>query len=70
MGITDHLICIQVKKQQLELDMTMNWFQIGQGVHQDCVLLPCLFNLYVENIMRNARLDEVQAGIKVAGSNQ
>ena len=69
MGITDHLICIQVKKQQLELDVTMNWFQIGQGVHQDCVLLPCLFNLYVENIMRNARLDEAQAGIKIAGRN-
>ena len=69
MGITDHLICIQVKKQQLELDMTMNWFQIGQGVHQDCVLLPCLFNLYAEYIKRNAGLDEAQAGIKTAGRN-
>ena len=61
--------CIQVKKQQLELDVTMNWFQTGQGVHQDCVLLPCLFNLYVENIMRNARLDEAQAGIKITRRN-
>ena len=49
---------------------TTDWFQIGKGVRQGCVLSPCLFNLYAEYIMRNARLDEVQAGIKVAGSNQ
>ena len=43
---------------------TTDWFQIGKGVHQDCILSPCLFNLYVEYIMRNAGLDEAQAGIK------
>ena len=45
------------------------WFQIGKGVHQGCVLLPCLFNFYAEFIMRNARLDESQAGINIAGRN-
>ena len=45
---------------------TTDWFQIGKGVHQGCVLSPCLFNLYAEYIMRNARLDEAQAGIKIA----
>ena len=48
---------------------TIEWFQIGKGVHQGCVLSPCLFNLYVEYIMQNARLDETQAGIKIAGRN-
>ena len=43
-----------------------DWFQIGKGVCQDCILSPCLFNLYAEYIMRNARLDETQAGIKIA----
>ena len=47
----------------------MNWFQIGKEVCQDYILSPCLFNLYAEYIMRNARLDEAQAGIKVAGRN-
>ena len=50
----------------------MDWFQIGKGVHQGCILLPCLFNLfnlYAEYIMRNARLDEAQAGINIAGRN-
>ena len=61
---------MQVKKQQLELDMEQqHWFQIGKGVCQDCTLSPCLFNLYAEDIMRNARLDEVQAGIKIARRN-
>ena len=46
-----------------------DWFQIGKGVLQDCILSPCLFNLYVENIMRNAGLEETQAGIKTAGRN-
>ena len=46
---------------------TMNWFQIGKGVCQGCILSPGLFNLYAENIMRNARLDEAQAGIKILG---
>ena len=45
------------------------WFQIGKGVHQGCILLPCLFNLHAEYIMRNAGLDEAQAGIKIAGRN-
>ena len=48
---------------------TADWFQIGKGVHQDCILSPCLFNLYIEYIMQNARLDESQAGIKIAGGN-
>ena len=48
---------------------TMDWFQIGKGVCQGCVSSPCLFNLYVEYIMRNARLDEAQTGIKIAGRN-
>ena len=47
----------------------MDWFQIGKGVHQGCILSPCLFNLYTEYIMWNARLDEAQAGIKIAGRN-
>ena len=59
-------ICMQVKKQQLELDMDQNWFQIWKGVLQGCILLPCLFKLYAEYIMRNARLDEAQTGIKIA----
>ena len=48
---------------------TTDWFQIGEGVHQGCVLSPCLFNLYAEYIMRNAGMDEAQAGIKIAGRN-
>ena len=56
---------MQVKKQQLELD----WFKIGNGVCQGCILSPCLFNLYAEYIMRNARLDEVQAEVKIARRN-
>ena len=62
---------MQVKKQQLEPDMEhqTDWFKIGYGVHQGCVSLPCLFNLYSEYITRNARLDEAQAGITIAGRN-
>ena len=48
---------------------TADWFQIGKGVRQDCILSPCLFNLHAEYIMRNAGLDEAQAGIKIAGRN-
>ena len=48
---------------------TTNWFQIGKGVCQGCILSSCLFNLYAEYIMRNARLDEAQAGNKIAGRN-
>ena len=57
---------MQVRKQQLELDMEQ-WtpFQIGKGVHQGCILSPCLFNLHAEYIMRNARMDEAQAGTKI-----
>ena len=48
---------------------TTDWFQVGKGVHQGCILLPCLFNLCVEYIMQNAGLDEAQAGVKIAGRN-
>ena len=58
---------MQVRKQQLELDM--DWFPIGKGVRQGCILSPYLFNLYAEYIMQNAGLDEAQAGIKIAGRN-
>ena len=61
---------MQVRKQQLELDMEQpDWFQIGKGVCQGCILSPCLFNLYAEYIMRNAGLDKAQARIKIAGRN-
>ena len=48
---------------------TMDWFKIGKGVCQGCIVSPCLFNLYADYIVRNARLDEAQAGIKIAGRN-
>ena len=60
---------MQVRKQQLELDMEQDWFQIGKGVHQGCILSTCLFNFYAEYIMRYAGLDEAQTGIKFAGRN-
>ena len=65
---------MQIKKQQLEPDMEvdwfqMDWFQIGKGVHQGCILSARLFKLYAEYIMWNARLDEAQAGIKIAQRN-
>ena len=61
---------MQVRKQQLELKHgTTDWFQIGKGVHQGCILSPCIFHFYAEYIMRNAGLDEAQAGIKIAGRN-
>ena len=50
-------------------DGPTDWFQIGKGVHQGCILSPCFFNLYVEIIMGNAGLDEAQAGAKIAGRN-
>ena len=56
---------MRVKKQQ----GTMDWFQIGKGVRQGCILSLCLFNLYAEYIMQNAGLDDAQAGIKIAGRN-
>ena len=57
---------MQVKKQQLELHMQQ---QLGKGVHQGCILSPCLLNLHAEYIMRNTRLDETQAGVKIAERN-
>ena len=61
---------MKVRKQQLETGHgTTDWFQIGKGVPQGCILSPCLFNLYADYIMRNAELDEAQAGIKTAGRN-
>ena len=58
---------MQVRKQQLELDMEQ--LKIGKGVHEGCILSPCLFNFYAEYIMRNAGLEEAQAGIKIASRN-
>ena len=62
-------VCIQVKKQQLELDKKQDWFQIGKGVRQGSILSPGLFNLHAEHIMQNARLHEAQAGIKIVWRN-
>ena len=71
MGIPDHLTCLlrNLYAGQEATVGTTDWFQIGQEVHQGCILSSCLFNLYAEHIMRNARLDEAQAGIKIAGIN-
>ena len=60
---------MKVKKQQLELDMATDWFQIRKGIRQGYILSPYLFNLYAEYIMRNTGLDEAQAGIKLARRN-
>ena len=60
---------MQIRKQQLEEHGTTDWFQIGKGLHQGCILSPCLFNLYAEYIMRNGGLDEAQTGHKIAGRN-
>ena len=61
---------MQVKKRQLKLDMEQqDWFKIGNGVCQGCILSPCLFNFYAEYIMRNTGLEEAQAGIKIARKN-
>ena len=75
MEIPDHLTCLLrnlYAGQEATVRTghgTIDWFQIGKGVHQGCILLPCLFNLYAEYIMRNAGLDEAHAGIKIAGRN-
>ena len=75
MGIPDHLICLLrnlYAGQEVTLRTghgTTDWFQIGKGVRQGCILSPCLFNLYAEYIMRNAGLEKTQAGIKIAGRN-
>ena len=75
MGVPDDLTC-HLRKLYAGQEATVrtghgttDWFQIGKGVHQGCILSPCLFNLYTEYILRNARLDEAQAGIKIAGRN-
>ena len=75
MGISDYLTCLLrnlYAGQEATVKTghgTMNWFKIGEGVHQGCILSPCLFNLYAEYIMQTARLDEAQAGIKIDGKN-
>ena len=75
MGIPDHLTCFLRKLyagQEATVKTghgTTDWFQIGKGVHQGCILSPYLFNFYAEYIMRNAGLDEAQAGIKIARRN-
>ena len=73
MGIPDHLTCLNLYAGQ-EAPVrtghgTTDWFQIGKGLHQGCILSPCLFKLYAEYVMRNAGLEEAQAGIKIAGRN-
>ena len=60
---------MQVRKQQLELDMEQQTGSKGKGIHQGCILSPCLFNLYAEYIMPHVGLDEAQAEIKIAGEN-
>ena len=73
MRIPDHLTCL-LRNLYADQEATVrtgqgttDWFQIGKGVRQGCILSPCLFNLYAEYIMRNAGLEETQAGIKIAG---
>ena len=75
MGIPGHLTCL-LRNLKVGQEATVrtghettDWFQIGKGVHQGCILSPCLFNLYAEYIMRNVGLDEAQAGIKIARRN-
>ena len=75
MGIPDHVTCLPRNLYTGQEAIvrtrhrTTDWFQIGKGVHQGCILSPCLFNLYAEYIMRNAELDEAQARITIAGRN-
>ena len=75
MGIPDHLTCLLrnlyagQEATVIAGHETTDWFQIGKGVCQGCILSPCLFSLYTEYIIRNAGLDEAQAGIKIAGRN-
>ena len=75
MRIPDHLTCllrnlhVGRKATVITGQGTIDWFQIGKGVHQGCILSPCLFNFYAEYMMRNAGLEEAQAGIKIAGRN-
>ena len=74
MGIPQHLICLlrnlyAGQEAAVRTGHRTDWFQIGKGVHQGCILSPCLFHLYAEYIMRNAGLEDTQAGIKIAGRN-
>ena len=75
MGISDHLTCLLrnlYASQEATVRTgheTTDWFQIGKGVRQGCILSPCLLNLYAAYIMRNAVLEEAEAGIKIAGRN-
>ena len=75
MGIPDYLTCLLrhlYAGQEATVRTghgTTDWFQIGKGIHQGCILSPCLFNLHAEYIMRNAGLDEAQGGIKIVGKN-
>ena len=75
MGIPDHLTCLLrnlYARQEATVRTghgTTDWFQIGKGVHQGCISSPCLFNFYTEYNMRNAGLEETQAGIKIGGRN-
>ena len=71
--LPDHLTCL-LRKLYVSQETTIrtlhgitDWFHIRKGIHQGCILLPCLFNLHIEYIMQNARLDEAQAGIKMPG---
>ena len=75
MGIPDHLMCL-LRNLYISQEATVrtrhgttDWFKIGTGLHQGCILSPCLFNLYAEYIMQTAGLDETQAGIKIAWRN-
>ena len=75
MGISDRLTCL-LRNLYADQEATVrtghgitDWFQIGRGIHQGCILSPCLFNFYAEYLMQNARLDEAQTGIKIAGRN-
>ena len=76
MGIPDHLTCLLLPDLYAGQEATVrtghgttDWFQIGKGVRQGCILSPCLYNFYAEYIMRNARLEEARAGIKIARRN-
>ena len=76
MGIPDHLTCLQRNRSRADQEATFrtrhgttDWFKTGKGVHQNCILSLCLFILYAEYLVRNARLDKAQAGIKIARRN-
>ena len=74
MGIPDHLTCLlrnlyAGQEATVRTGHDTDWFQIGKGVHQGCILSPCLFNFYAEYIMQNVQMDKSQPGIKIAGRN-